>query len=77
MRANKLKVIKRLYSIKDTCAYLGAGIDVVRELINEGILPYIRIGKGGKLYIDIQDIDKYIDKQKKTLCTPADLQMAI
>jgi excisionase family DNA binding protein len=55
---------KRLYTIKEAAEYLGRGVWGVRDLIWKGILPVVKMEGGKKLYLDIRDIDLFIDKNK-------------
>ena len=56
---------KRLYSIRETAAYLGIGVFTARELIWRGDLPGIRLGRGGRILIDVRDIEDLISANKK------------
>lgn len=58
---------QRLYSVRDAAVYLGRTAWGVRELIWSGKLPVIKAGRGGKQYIDVLDMDAYIDKNKARL----------
>ena len=53
---------KRLLSIKGSATYLGRGVYGVRELIWSGQLPIVRFGR--KIYLDILDLDRYIESKK-------------
>lgn len=53
---------KRLLSIKNSAEYMGRGVYGIRELIWSGQLPIVRDGR--KIFLDIQDLDKYIDSKK-------------
>lgn len=53
---------KRLYSLKEAAIYLGRPIWGVRTLIWNGKLPVIQDGR--KYYLDIHDLDSYIENQK-------------
>ena len=58
---------QRLYSVKDAAEYLGRTVWGVRELIWSHELPVIKSGRGGKQYIDVLDMDAYIEKNKAVL----------
>lgn len=58
----KPKNTKRLYSIKEAAVYLGRSTWSVREMLWAGKLPFIRDGK--RIFIDIQDMDRWIDENK-------------
>jgi hypothetical protein len=36
----------------------------LRRLIQDGILPYLHQGEGAPFYLDIRDLDEYIDRNK-------------
>jgi len=55
---------KRLLSIKKSAEYMGRGVYGVREMIWNGEVPIVRSGR--KIFIDIQDLDSYIQKNKIT-----------
>ena len=57
--------IKRLYNLKEAAYYLGRSVFSVRTLIWNGALPFIKDGR--KQYIDIYDMDAYIEKNKETM----------
>lgn len=56
---------KRLYDLKEAGVYLGRPVYSVRTLVWNGALPVIKDGR--KMYLDIQDLDKYIDMNKKRI----------
>jgi len=56
---------KRLYDLKEAGVYLGRPVFSVRTLIWNGALPVIKDGR--KMYLDIYDMDRYIDRNKETL----------
>ncbi len=58
---------QRLYCVKDAAAYLGRTVWGVRELIWAHELPVITSGRGGKQYIDVRDMDAWIEKNKSVL----------
>ena len=59
-------VEKRLLTIKETAKYLGCSIWTVRELIWDRKLPEVRRNRnGGKIYLDIRDLEKYIEQNKQ------------
>ena len=54
---------QRLYDVKDAATYPGRkSIRGVRELIWSGELPGVR--SGWKQYVDVLDIDDFIDKNE-------------
>jgi len=56
---------KRLYDMKEAAIYLGRPVFSVRTLIWNGALPVIKDGR--KLYLDIVDMDIYIERNKTTM----------
>lgn len=56
------KMNKRLYTIKEAATYLGRPIWSIRELIWAGKIPFIQTGR--IFYLDIYDIDKWIEQNK-------------
>jgi len=56
---------KRLYDLKEAATYLGRPVFSVRTLVWKGALPVIKDGR--KLYLDIVDMDTYIERNKETM----------
>jgi len=56
-------ISKRLYTIKEASIYLGRPLWGVRTLIWNGKIPYIQDGR--KYYLDVKDMDAYIEKEKR------------
>jgi excisionase family DNA binding protein len=56
-------VSKRLYTLKESAHYLGRPVFSLRSLLWSGKLPYIQDGR--KYYLDIKDLDEYIDREKQ------------
>ena len=56
---------KRLYDLKEAAAYLGRPVFSVRTLIWKGALPCVKDGR--KLYLDVFDMDRYIEQNKEIL----------
>ena len=54
---------KRLYTLKEAALYLGRPVFSLRTLLWNGKLPYIQDGR--KYYLDIRDMDTYIEQQKQ------------
>jgi excisionase family DNA binding protein len=54
--------VKRLYTIKEAGIYLGRSIYSVRELIWDGKLPCVKVGR--RIHLDIRDLDEFIEKHK-------------
>ena len=53
---------KRLYSIKELTALIGATDWFWRSMIWDGQLPYVQVGK--KMFVDSKDIEDFIQKNK-------------
>ena len=53
---------KRLYSIKELVAEIGATEWFWRSQIWDGQLPYVQVGR--KMLIDMNDIETFINKHK-------------
>ncbi len=60
---NEIKVIKRLLTIKEAGIYLSRSQWTVAEMVRTGKLPYISDGK--RKFLDIQDINHWIDINKR------------
>ena len=57
---------KRLYTLKQAAAYLGRSEWSMRELIWAGKIPVVRQDGGRKIFLDIQDLDDFINYNKST-----------
>ena len=62
---------KRLYTLKEAGIYLGRSEYSVRTLIWNGVLPVIKNPggdqNGKKQWVDILDMDNFIESSKETL----------
>jgi excisionase family DNA binding protein len=56
----------RLLTLPKAAAYLGLTVWAMRERIWAGHIPFIQFPGGRKLYIDMSDLDGFIQKNKKT-----------
>ena len=56
---------KRLFDLKEAAIYLARPVYSVRTLIWKGALPVLKDGR--KLYLDIVDMDTYIERNKETM----------
>ena len=56
----------RLLTLKDAAQYLGLTTWAMRERIWAGQIPVVRFPDGRKMYIDIQDIEGFIEQNKTT-----------
>ncbi len=52
----------RLLTVKEASIYLGRSVPSVRELIYDGLLPIVRVGR--RVHLDLLDLDKWIDQHK-------------
>jgi len=57
---------KRLYSLKEAAEYLGRSEWGMRELIWGGKIPVVRGDGNRKIYLDISDLNGFIEKNKMT-----------
>jgi hypothetical protein len=57
-------VRKRLFTLKEGAEYLGRTVWGVRELIWSQIIPVVKQDKGRKMYLDVNDLDAFIEKNK-------------
>ena len=55
---------KRLYTLKEAAQYLGRSLWGMRELIWAGEIPVVRGNGNRKIFLDIKDIDEYIERNK-------------
>jgi excisionase family DNA binding protein len=64
MKGNKIgsALQRRLLALKDAAVYIGCSPWAVRDKIWDGEIPYIKLG--GKYFLDIADIDKWIENNK-------------
>jgi excisionase family DNA binding protein len=53
---------KRLYSIPEAAEYLGRSVWSIRELIWNGSLSCVRMGR--RVHLDIIDLDQWIERNK-------------
>jgi len=59
----KISTPKRLFSIPEAAIYLGRSVWSIRRLIWNGDLP--RVSAGGRVHVDVKDMDAFIDKNKE------------
>ena len=57
----------RLLPLKAAAEYLGLTVWAIRERIWAGQIPVVQFPGGRKQYIDIEDINKFIDDNKRTV----------
>ncbi len=59
---------RRLYTLQEAATYLGRGLYGMRELVWSGEIPAVKGNNGRKIYVDIIDLDNYIDRNKAVYC---------
>lgn len=57
-------MLKRLYTLKEAAAYLGRSVWSMRDLIWSGLIPVVKPDGGRKIYLDISDLNTFIDQNK-------------
>ena len=59
----------RLLRTKDAARYLGMSAGQIRRLVQDGVLPVIKNGKGehALFLLDLRDLDSYVERAKVTL----------
>jgi len=60
----ELSYKKRLYTLKEAGEFLGRSIYSVRSLIWNGELPIVKSSRGRKQWLDINDLNMFIEKNK-------------
>ena len=55
---------KRLYTLKEGAQYLGRSVWGMRDLIWAQVIPVVKQHGCRKIYLDINDLDKFIEKNK-------------
>ena len=55
---------KRLFTLKEAAIYMGRSTWGMRELIWSGQIPVVRNNGGRKIFVDLLDMDLFINKQK-------------
>jgi len=56
----------RLMPLKQAAAYLGLTTWGIREAVWRGDIPVVRFPGGRKMFIDTNDMDAFIDRNKTT-----------
>jgi len=62
MEKNEFSIKPRLLTVKEASVYLGRSIPSIRELIWDGTLPIVRVGR--RIHLDLIDLDKWIEAHK-------------
>ena len=57
----------RLLTLKKAADILGLTVWAIRERIWAGHIPVIQFPGGRKLYVDIRDLDAFIDSHKRVI----------
>jgi hypothetical protein len=57
----------RLLPLKDAATWLGLTVWAMRERIWAGDLPVVQFPGGRKQYIDVQDLEAFINTNKRTI----------
>ena len=57
---------KRLYSLREAAEYLGRSEWSMRELVWAGKIPVVRQDGKRKIFLDIEDLNNFIDRNKST-----------
>ncbi len=65
--AKKTQITQRLYTLAEAGQYLGRSTYSVRELVWAGEVPVIQHKPRGKMWIDLKDLDRFIDSEKRTV----------
>jgi excisionase family DNA binding protein len=56
---------KRLFTLRESAAYLAISYGSVRHLVEAGKIPVVRLPGVGKLrFLDVRDLDRLIDASK-------------
>jgi len=55
---------KRLYTLNEAAEYLGRSVWGIRDLIWSRMIPVVQQHGGRKMYLDINDLDAFIEKNK-------------
>jgi predicted site-specific integrase-resolvase len=57
----------RLLPLKDAAQWLGLTVWAMRERIWAGHIPVVQFPGGRKQYVDVQDLERFIQKNKRTI----------
>jgi hypothetical protein len=61
---NSAPANKRLYTLKEGAAYLGRSEWGMRELIWAGVIPVVKPQAARKIFLDVQDLDRFVEVNK-------------
>ena len=57
----------RLLTIRESARYLGRSEVSMRTLVYKGVFPVIQEGERSKIWLDVNDLDEWIDNKKRCL----------
>ena len=60
-------IAPRLLPLKVAAEYLGLTVWAIRERIWAGTLPVVQFPGGRKMYLDVNDLDSFIDRNKRVI----------
>ena len=66
VRGNGIPLSKRLYTLKEAAEYLGRSEWGMRELIWAGEIPVVKTEGGRKIFLDVDDLNYFINRNKST-----------
>ncbi len=61
----------RLLTLREAAQYLNCSQFSIRQLVWAGTLPSVRFTRRGKLWLDRQDLEAYIENSKRDNAPPA------
>jgi hypothetical protein len=64
VQGNGLAARKRLFTLKEGAAYLGRSEWGMRELIWAGVIPVVKPQAARKIFLDVQDLDRFVEANK-------------
>ena len=62
---------KRLYSIREISLYAGVSVQGLWQMLRDGEISAVQTKPGGKVWIDIKDIDAWIENHRTFKGKPA------
>jgi len=60
-------IAPRLLPLKKAAQYLGLTVWAIRERIWAGQIPVVQFPGGRKMYVDVNDLDSFIDRNKRVI----------
>jgi len=61
-------IFPRLLPLIDAAQWLGLTVWAMRERIWAGEIPVVRFPGGRKMYLDVRDLESFIERNKETIC---------